>query len=338
MTLSCILAFHIGNRGQALALLEWLAELGPQPGRFFLMCRQELQDPSILPTGWEWMTDWDQLEGDWSAGGKDATGANSMWQQAAREARRLQLGPWLWLEPDAVPCRVDWMAMLAKEYEAANKCFMGAKRNTRHAQMSGVGVYHQDTAAMVPNALMARQVPFDQYAAADFVKNAHFTALIVDEWRSGGEFTSKALFDGRVPKHTALYHACKDGTIYDFLRARIFRKESEISSAGVPVEIAESVRESLDDFYKSPAPTLLSTDTGQAEPESLSDAKIRVWKEWYEKTAAGAVPETFLSGTRSRLDWIMEKVGTDPGKRQLLYAELKKRGIECGRKKRRVTA
>lgn len=314
MNLSCILAFHIGNRGQAIALLEWLAELGPQPGRFFLMCRQELQDPAMLPAGWEWMTDWDKIEGDWSAGGKDATGANSMWQQAAREARRLQLGPWLWLEPDAVPCRSDWMAGLAKEYEAANKCFMGAKRNTRRPQMSGVAVYHQDTAAMVPNALMAREMPFDQYAAADFVKNAHFTALVVDEWRSGGEFTSKALFDGRVPKHTAIYHACKDGTIYDFLRARLFPKEQE--TLGVVGNPDDQLRI---DGASSHLEALYS------QPRKITDDTVPI---------PYFVPESFTAGTRARLDWIMAQVGTDSGKRQLLYAELKKRGIECGRKKR----
>ena len=47
--------------------------------------------------------------------------------------------------------------------------------------------------------------------------------------------------------------------------------------------------------------------------------------------AQEAQPESFLVGTRARLDWIMERCN-EGNRRAQFYAELKARGIEAGRK------
>lgn len=299
--MNVIIPFHKRDAHQAQQLIEWIRELGqPQHARFFIMTQQRHEALVPLPEGWNRLTDWACIESDWSEGGKDATGANSMWQQAAREMHRRNEGPWLWLEPDAVPCRADWLDALRAEYLTYNKPFLGARvsREGLPPRMSGVAIYSPQTPRIAVSALMSGPVPFDQAGASDFLSKGRTTPLIVDEWRRG--FSSQEDFDNRVPRDTALHHGCRDGTIYPYLRSRILRKEGGEIQEAHKVEVM--------------APSTTSPN-----------ATFRV--EFVRE-------ETFSNGLTERLDWIMDQVGDSKVRRMALYDALKARGIECGRKKR----
>ena len=89
--MNVIIPFHAGDREQAQRLITWIQELGPLPGQFWLLSQQEQQDPSMLPVGWKWITDYDGVVCNWKdKAGPDATGPNSVWRTAAREMRRLK--------------------------------------------------------------------------------------------------------------------------------------------------------------------------------------------------------------------------------------------------------
>lgn len=343
MSLSVVIPFHSGDRNQALLLIEWIQFLGPQEGRFFLLTQAKLQDPAILPVGWQWLTDYLDIKADWQ-NLVDASAANAMWTQAAREMRRLQAGPWLWLEPDAVPLTRNWLSILESEYRRGGRPFMGghAPKGDGMDRMSGIAVYSQDTSVMCQNAMLSGKVAFDYFGAADFKnRGVHFTPLICDHFRCS-PFTSQADFDARVPREAVIHHGDKSGSIYPFAKARL------TGSPEAPFFVAPK---SPDKDGFEPAVFLSSPVIIQRvpdRPDEITEMLKARMAEQIPVAAAATVspdfefkmaiepetPEDFLNAMRRRLDWIMQQVGDDKKKRAKLYEALQGHGIECGRKKR----
>lgn len=321
MSISVCLPFHPGDRDQALRLIEWIQFLGPTEGRFFLMTQQKLQDPAILPVGWEWLTDHLDIKANWKDL-KDASAANAMWTQAAREMTRLQAGPWLWLEPDAVPLTRNWLSALSEEYRRGGRPFMGGHApKDGHERMSGVAVYEQNTSRTCRSAMLSGHVAFDYFGAEEFKRlGVHFTPLICDQFRCDS-FKDQADFDARVPMGTVLHHGDKSGSIYQFLPARLGLAEYETSQGTVFIPACSKFAQENVIIQRVPDAEDPITDMlrqRQAEQEAL--------------------PESFPDGMRTRLDWIIQQVGDDKKRRAKLYEALQAHGIECGRKKRKQKA
>lgn len=214
--MNIVISFHKGDIAQAVRLIDRIESLGKTSGSFFLLTTAALQDPAMLRSGWQWLTDYAQLDSDWSTGGKDASAANSVWRQAAREMMRLKSGPWLWLEPDAVPLCPGWIQSIQAEYERGRMPFMGGKAPTGN-RMSGVAVYHQNTPAIVIKPFTCDPWAFDYAGADDFkARGIHFTDLIADQFRCE-PFKDAADFKARVPAGAVLHHGDKTESIYRVL-------------------------------------------------------------------------------------------------------------------------
>jgi hypothetical protein len=143
--------------------------------------------------------------------------------------------PWLWLETDMVPCRVDWVEALETEYNKAGKPFMG-QWVEHYDIMNGAGIYPPNVLEWSPkylNSDVARSNAFDCVMAPDimwFVHNA--THLIPNVWssrpngRPGGfsdrppEWTPR-LAEWVINHNGALAHRCKDGKLIKILRERL---------------------------------------------------------------------------------------------------------------------
>lgn len=323
--MNVIIPFHSGDFDQAKRLIEWIQFLGPQDGKFYLMTQQQNADPALLPAGWEWMIDYLNIKSEWSKGTVDASGPNAMWTQAAREMARRAQGPWLWLEPDAVPIRRDWLALLTAEYQRGGKPFMGGLA-PKDGRMSGVAVYHQNTAKTCERAMRSGKIAFDYAGAGDFLRQGvHFTDLIADQFRCD-PFKDGEDFDRRVPPATAIHHGDK-GSIYKFARARLgMAREHEVTEA--ITKEAPSLKDS--DFpiklerQPNEDPVVPALDT-ELRPSEVADLLNR-----QERFDARCLNESVEDGLNRRLDWIMYHFGST--RRPVLYAALKKRGIECGRK------
>lgn len=300
--LNVILPFHAGDRDQALRLIKHIQSLSPQGGDFYLMTQQQNADPAMLPVGWNWIIDYLNVKSNWSSGEtpppgqEDASGPNAMWTQTAREMCRLQKGPWLWLEPDAVPLRSDWLEALDAEYRRCGKPFMGGMA-PKGERMSGVAVYHQNTARTCERAMRCGRVAFDFVGAQDFLRmGVHFTPLIADHFRCD-PFKDETDFNARVHREAVLHHGDKTGSIYRFIGGTRYEPPQEVIHMGTVFERVPERPDEITDMLNQKA-----NDT----PVVLTVVQ--------------------------HLDCIMSLVGDSKPKRAMLYAELQKRGIECGRK------
>lgn len=260
-----------GDENQAIALLEWIAELGPVSAKFFLLCSDDCQHQRMLEianksfASTKWLRDAENLKSDWREIGnhiKSAAGPNSLFRQAAWYFNMLERGPWLFLEPDAIPCHPDWLKDLSEEYAQCGKPFMGFKvtRETHPGDvgehMSGVAVYHPDTPGIACNGVLAGDTAFDIAGAIEFVDNMHVTQRIYHRYRPP-TFSTHEDFDQRVAKHLAIYHACKDGSIFKFLRKRLGMASKEAplelfvpTPPAQPVQVSSGAR-TVDIFIKT---------------------------------------------------------------------------------------
>lgn len=240
-----------GDENQAIQLLEWIAELGTNDANLFILCSDECQHERLVEIGnrgftsARWVRDAENLKSDWRNEGhqfKSAAGPNSLFRQAAWFFLLEKLGPWLWLEPDAIPCFREWLKVISDEYDSCGKQFMGflITRETHPGDvgkhMSGVGVYPENTPTILGRALHGTATAFDIAGSANMLPRMHPSNAIFHRYRPPG-FTTQEDFDERVKPHHAIWHACKDGSIYPFLRARLGLSQSvaRVSGSGLTV-------------------------------------------------------------------------------------------------------
>lgn len=234
--LNVIVPCHKGDQDQAIRLLSWIGEMGMVQAPFTLLCDNQCNVQLLLDLARkafskvDWLEDRERIECNWGQLGdhaKSAAGPNSLFRQAAWYFYTKKSGPWFWCEPDAIWCRRDTYQMIEREYQLGNKAFMGYKVTPQNHpgvpnHMSGVAVYHEETAMRCPLASNAGEVAFDIAGVEETCRDdrTHFTPILFHRYRAPG-FTSEQDFNDRVPEYLAVYHANKDGSIYTFLRKRL---------------------------------------------------------------------------------------------------------------------
>jgi hypothetical protein len=119
----------------------------------------------------------------------------------------------LWIEADAVPMHEDWFESITGEWHTCGRPFMGQiLREGEIPHMTGNGVYHPDWRRMAPGLakLGQEQCGWDTLCADDIVPRAHDSTTIQQIWRPA-KFTKESAAK-LIPKTTALFHQCKDGS------------------------------------------------------------------------------------------------------------------------------
>jgi hypothetical protein len=180
--------------------------------------------PEILP--FIALTDYLKVTSDWSAGAGNqtncASGPDSMWRMFARYFHFNELGPFFNCEADCIPLFPDSLDRWEAEYLKVGKPFMGAFVDFPVPHLSGCAHYPEN-AATYPDLILPhrthdkkREISFDVAGGRVTLPNAHLTKSMQHVWRAP-PFTSQADFDARVSKDALFYHACKDGSIYQFL-------------------------------------------------------------------------------------------------------------------------
>lgn len=289
--LNVVLPCWKGDEHQAIWVLDWIAEMGMVQAPFYLLCSKECDVRALSESARkafsmpQWLEDCERLNSNWHEKGdhpKSAAGPNSLFRQAAWFFYLpKQKGPWLFLEPDAIPCTPDWYERIKVDYKLGKKPFMGHKVTpVNHPgvppHMSGVGVYSDITPMLNPKAISPSEVAFDIAGCDEFLRQAHFSPLIYHKYRPEG-FTTQEDFDARVPKHVAIWHACKDGSIYPFLRNRLGLQTSTVTPVAAPVAPAMVVQ-------RNEAPAIPAAPLKQTGP--IVDIFIKTrehdypWLEW----------------------------------------------------------
>lgn len=287
------------DEDQAIRLLEWMAELGRKDAKLFILCSDECQHQKMVELGLkaffhcERMRDAENIKSNWRDPGhenKSAEGPNSLFRQVVWNFYLWRLrgggGAWLFLEPDAIPCRRDWLELLDNEYVRANKPFMGflVNHNTHPgdvgAHMSGVAIYPDYSAEILKKSILHSPMAFDMAAADITVPQMHPTNLIFHRFRPP-PFTTQEDFETRVPGHLALYHACKDGSIMPFLRQRLGIENGLQTVESSLVKLAETI------------PSLYAPKPNSCDIFIKTRQHDYPWLEWCLKSA-----EKFASGFR----------------------------------------
>lgn len=131
--------------------------------------------------------------------------------------------PWLFLEPDCCPLKAGWLDAIEAEYKTAGKPFMGARVEVNEVplHMSGNGVYPADMFQHGGNALIAGDIAWDVAAASQIVPQAHFTKLILHNWKHE-PFANQSEVDNLLSNNSEaqLFHSDKTPSLIERLRER----------------------------------------------------------------------------------------------------------------------
>src|SRR5882724_1852572 len=127
------MAYHFGDRDQAVRWLEWVKELGGLgTHRLFLMRAFDCKPiPEILP--FTDVKDEEQIKEvagqlEWSSTEpmRSASAPNSMFRQFAWMFYLQKLGHWMFIEPDCIPLSSGWHDKIESGYLKCGKPFFGA--------------------------------------------------------------------------------------------------------------------------------------------------------------------------------------------------------------------
>ena len=178
-------------------------------------------------------------------------GANAVFKQViwCQYHGKIQ-GPFLWVEPDCIPVKADWLDRIDEEYARWNKPFMGgivepirdeARRVRVPRHMTGNAVYPDKCWEIAPKILEATHTPWDVLAAPQILPKAAETKLIQHEYRRK-EISSFEELRRVLKPETALFHADKFGAIQKLLGNRGLL---DIASTEPPEQKSTAVPENL---------------------------------------------------------------------------------------------
>lgn len=104
---------------------------------------------------------------------------NNLFRHAAITVQTKFKWPWLWLEPDCVPLKPDWISQLADAYETQPRRYLGlvSKNASDKMIMARCGVYHPGASHEL-DKLCQGEAPFAAACAERIVESATHTPLV----------------------------------------------------------------------------------------------------------------------------------------------------------------
>lgn len=249
-------AFHTGDVGHLLNLLEWINQLGgcknhsallvADAATPFDLCVQAkrlaqesfktvhcISNPKTV-VGWP-------------------EGPNSLFWAAAEFVQAHHPGPWILVETDCVPTKPGWLDAIEREYIQSTAIFMGNRYGGTNTDtgmpivaMSGIAVYPP-----VAAELLKREdtKPWDMTNRELLLKEGHPTQLIqhfYGERNLPPTFVETKTADAprntftlnNLKPETVLFHRCKDGSLIELLRKKYGTRKS--SNLNVVFNVCQS--------------------------------------------------------------------------------------------------
>lgn len=289
------IAYGPWDEAQFKRWLQWCAELGGnQNHSLTVLPFKGLTFNQSEAQGWKSVTvlrDGYGLESEWSGNGEQrcASGPNASWRQVAMHFAVNNLGPFLWMESDAIPLTSNWLDRIEGEYKQAGKRYMGANVNVEGIpqHLSGISVYPGYCGHTAINLMLPRhaniggknlEIAFDVAGAPDILPNAHFTRLIQHRFRAA-PITSQDEFERIVDKEAVIYHSDKTGSTINLVRNKVFghvtaERTIELAHAVAPKKPTNPEGAPKVYTYFSPAPDPKLVE----EQKSILDVWQREWK------------------------------------------------------------
>lgn len=260
MNLAVPLCEH--ERQLALKWFSWVSELGPIEGhQLYLLPAygMEFTDVRLLaeqafPGAVIIIPDSEKIKSDWQADvpARSAAGPNSMFRTFAWHFYYAKLGPWFWLELDAIPLKAGFIDAIEAEYIRGGMPFMGAHvvidKVPEH--LTGNSVCPQNVPELAPTLIQHTnwidsgkeyELAFDIAGAKEVLPKAHFTNLIQHRFRHPG-FKTRAEVDALLDPNAVIFHSNKDGSLISFLKGEEPPQEEKRTERweNVPLEEAQT--------------------------------------------------------------------------------------------------
>lgn len=234
-----VTATHAGDIQEAIRLYKWIAKLGKNEFDCLLVVDPETPSDLVMQLVSIAQEGFNNVSTHVTKPCKDKwpKAANHMFFEAVDAVNSADGKPdFLWLEPDAVPTKVDWVKEIASEWYSNGSLFMGRIYKTENPgitvpkkAMGGVAVY---------SAAASRW--FNKTEAAWDMENAHLmvergidTGLIRHFWGQPNlpptfvlQITPDSPINAKtldfIPNDCVLFHRNKDGTLIDLLDRKLF--------------------------------------------------------------------------------------------------------------------
>lgn len=260
-----VIATHNGDFNLTEKLVEWIGELdGLMPFPVLFWVDREVDMNRVVPLFEKAKTIFSHARAVTAAIPATGHKPNSMFLQAAKYVKENYGCPFLWLEPDCVPMKPNWLADISEAYQESPLRYMGAvieqtgQKNLPAKHLTGCSVYPPDAYldfSSIPDVNGGRQA-WDIGGGERIVTASQHTNLIHHFW---GQPDKPPIFvEARLPDSpenhvtldfvkpdAVLFHRCKDGGLIPLLR--------KLKPTGTP-----------------PAPN----GAGDGKPEEVSDAEL----------------------------------------------------------------
>lgn len=237
--LIAVIAYCEKDRELTLDLLKWISELGGCLGHSCLLVadseisqEQRKEVSALAKKSFDWVG---TVPVDVPIAGH---APNHMFLAAAKYVYMNMKLPWLWLEPDCVPLKPDWLDSIAEEYARCPRMFMGALVEADQpplpkVHLIGCSVYSQSAWLLYDSikSLKTENVAFDMEGAAQSVPRSKHTNLIHQVWGTrelAPEFAEAKTTESPkntmtlsdIPVSAVLFHRSKNGKLIEILRKK----------------------------------------------------------------------------------------------------------------------
>ena len=233
--MTVVLAFSSGDADQALALLEFIGQLGgcqeynclivvdaavdwAKAVDALTLANRAFRSAAIIPTD-KPITGWPD-------------GANALWRVAAKHCKE-KVSDWLWIEPDAIPLKRGWLISIDKMRKGSR--YFGQLymyREQAMKVMSGIAVYPPYAIDLIGPCIEAHpNKAWDVSSAEAVIPLATHTKLIHHFYgekdlaptfveNRTSETPRNAFTLDQIPDEAVIYHRNKDGTLMELLRKK----------------------------------------------------------------------------------------------------------------------
>lgn len=216
---------------QALKLMQWIAELTP-PCQHLLITSHDYATPPQLVSDIQ-----NAAKGTFRSikALSYSTPSTGQWpptmafKAAARYMEKLGI-PWLWMEPDMIPIKPEWLDTLQNIYWKCGKAFAGPII-PQMGHMNGTGIYPANTPKRIPRALDLMRTAWDITMKPEMIKDCHdLMPYLYHAWTvvngkfhpyNGGavpSFPKGTSLLNQIPNESVAFHRCKDLSLIERLR------------------------------------------------------------------------------------------------------------------------
>lgn len=227
-----VIPYFDGDEALAKSMLEWCIALdGSTPNHTCLLvtCSSHPSEVGTLANRYfKSVSLLHYEEGRWKGW---PLGPNRAFRSAALHVQSKHQGPWMWLEPDCVPLRTNWLDAIETVHQSGGKPFSGyvvdaETSPARMTYMAGCGVYPHNLHRYSVNPFLVEKIPFDVSMSPHVRHLVHrMNGLIQHEATDKpAPFMSDDEVDARIPMRAALFHKCKDNSLISLLRHQLDTK------------------------------------------------------------------------------------------------------------------